>query len=148
MRHRERLRKVLCPLCVGRLPFCICAQLCLTLWDPWTATHQAPLSMGFPRQQYWSGLPFPFSRGSSQPKYWTHIFCMDRLIPYHWATWEAHCASWLTLKLFFIFPPSPHKIRKEKEGGNGETYFKGLIPLALGVGESLFMDCMNYWLGS
>ena len=26
---------------------------------PWTITHQAPLSMGFPRQAYWSGLPFP-----------------------------------------------------------------------------------------
>ena len=26
---------------------------------PWTVTHQAPLSMGFPRQEYWSGLPFP-----------------------------------------------------------------------------------------
>ena len=26
---------------------------------PWAITHQAPLSMGFPRQEYWSGLPFP-----------------------------------------------------------------------------------------
>ena len=26
---------------------------------PWTVTHQAPLSMGFHRQEYWSGLPFP-----------------------------------------------------------------------------------------
>ena len=26
---------------------------------PWTMTHQASLSMGFPRQEYWSGLPFP-----------------------------------------------------------------------------------------
>ena len=26
---------------------------------PWTAAHQAPLSMGFPRQEYWSGLQFP-----------------------------------------------------------------------------------------
>ena len=25
---------------------------------PWTIAHQAPLSMGFPRQDYWSGLPF------------------------------------------------------------------------------------------
>ena len=25
----------------------------------WTAARQAPLSMGFPRQKYWSGLPFP-----------------------------------------------------------------------------------------
>ena len=29
---------------------------------PWTVAHQAPLSMGFSRQEYWSGLPFP-SRG-------------------------------------------------------------------------------------
>ena len=27
--------------------------------DFWTVAHQAPLSMGFPRQEYWSGLPFP-----------------------------------------------------------------------------------------
>ena len=26
----------------------------------WTVAHQAALSMGFPRQQYWSGLLFPF----------------------------------------------------------------------------------------
>ena len=25
---------------------------------PWTVAHEAPLSMGFPRQEYWSGLPF------------------------------------------------------------------------------------------
>ena len=34
------------------------AQLCLFV-TPWTVAHQAPLSMGFPRQEYWSGLPFP-----------------------------------------------------------------------------------------
>ena len=27
---------------------------------PWTVAHQAPPSMGFSRQEYWSGLPFPF----------------------------------------------------------------------------------------
>ena len=26
---------------------------------PWTVAHQAPLSMGFSRQEYWTGLPFP-----------------------------------------------------------------------------------------
>ena len=25
---------------------------------PWTVAHQTPLSLGFPRQEYWSGLPF------------------------------------------------------------------------------------------
>ena len=28
------------------------------LLTPWAVTHQAPLSVGFPRQEYWSGLPF------------------------------------------------------------------------------------------
>ena len=26
---------------------------------PWTVVHKAPLSLGFSRQEYWSGLPFP-----------------------------------------------------------------------------------------
>ena len=29
------------------------------VWLPWTVAHQAPLSVGFPRQEYWSGLPCP-----------------------------------------------------------------------------------------
>ena len=35
---------------------------------PWTITHQAPLSMGFSRQEYWSGLPVPSWGGSSWPR--------------------------------------------------------------------------------
>ena len=35
------------------------AKSCPTLASPWTAARQAPLSMGFSRQEYWSGLPFP-----------------------------------------------------------------------------------------
>ena len=35
------------------------AQSCPALCAPWTIAHQAPLSMGFSRQEYWSGLPFP-----------------------------------------------------------------------------------------
>ena len=36
------------------------AQSCLTLCDPMDSIlHQAPPSMGFSRQEYWSGLPFP-----------------------------------------------------------------------------------------
>ena len=34
-------------------------QSCPTLCDPIDAAHQAPLSMGFSRQEHWSGLPFP-----------------------------------------------------------------------------------------
>ena len=38
---------------------CACAQLLGLLVTPWTVACQAPLTMGFPRQEYWSGLPFP-----------------------------------------------------------------------------------------
>ena len=43
-------------------PVCVCsvAQLCLTFWDTMDyIAHQAPLSMTFSRQEYWSGVPFP-----------------------------------------------------------------------------------------
>ena len=35
------------------------AKSCPTLATLWTVAHQAPLSMGFSRQGYWNGLPFP-----------------------------------------------------------------------------------------
>ena len=44
--------------------------------NPWTVAHQAPLSMGFPRQEYWSGLLFPSLGGSSPPRNQTSIFCV------------------------------------------------------------------------
>ena len=51
----KSLRRLLAPRpCVCQLLSCV--QLFGT---PWTVAHQAPLSMGFPRQEYWSGLPFP-----------------------------------------------------------------------------------------
>ena len=38
---------------------CLIAQSCQTLVTLWTIAPQAPLAMGFSRQEYWSGLPFP-----------------------------------------------------------------------------------------
>ena len=35
------------------------AKSCLTLVTPWTVACLAPLSLRFPRQEYWSQLPFP-----------------------------------------------------------------------------------------
>ena len=37
-----------------------CMLRCVCLFaTPWTVAHQAPLSMGFLKQEHWSGLPFP-----------------------------------------------------------------------------------------
>ena len=67
------------------------------LWlSSWTAAHQAPLSMGFSRRKYWSGLPFP-SPGISQPRDWTCISCIRRKILNCWATREAHRKPYLLI---------------------------------------------------
>ena len=44
------------------------AQLCPSLFAaPWTVAHQAPLSVGFLRQEHWSGLPFASPGDLSDP---------------------------------------------------------------------------------
>ena len=48
----------------------------LTLMNPWTITCQAPLSMGFSRQEYWSGMPFP-PPFPSQLRDKTHVSCVS-----------------------------------------------------------------------
>ena len=41
------------------LPACSVASVAFGLFvTPWTIAHQAPLSLGFSRQEYWNGLPF------------------------------------------------------------------------------------------
>ena len=43
------------------------AQSCPTPSDPTDCTYQAPLSMGFSRQEYWSGVPLPSPVGGATP---------------------------------------------------------------------------------
>ena len=54
---------------------------------PWTLAHQALLSMGFSRQEYWSGLPFPISEDlpnpGMEPKSLTSPALSVRQILYH-----------------------------------------------------------------
>ena len=46
---------------------CLVTKSCL-LATPWTAAHQAPLSMEFSSQEYWSGLAFPFPGDLPDPE--------------------------------------------------------------------------------
>ena len=47
------------------------------LATPWTAAHQAPPSMGFSRQEYWSGLPFPSPTHESEKWKWNRSVVSD-----------------------------------------------------------------------
>ena len=57
----------------------------LTLVTPCTVAHQAPLSMEFSRQEYWSGLPFPSPGDLPDPgiKPKSLVSCIGRLVLYH-----------------------------------------------------------------
>ena len=59
--------------------------------------HQAPLSMGFSRQEYWSGLPLPFSRGSSQSRDQTCVSCTAGIFFTVWVSREAPIYWWYAL---------------------------------------------------
>ena len=71
--------------------YCCCcwvAQSWPTLFTPWTVACQAPLCMGFPRQEYWSELPCPTPGDLPDPGIEPVISCTGRQIPYHCTTWE------------------------------------------------------------
>ena len=49
---------------------------------PWIVAHQAPLSLGFPKQEDWSWVAISFSRVSSWPRDQTCVSCISRQILY------------------------------------------------------------------
>ena len=53
-----------------------------TRMTPWTAAHQAPLSLGFSRQEHWSGLPFPSPMRESEKSKWSCSVMSDSLWPH------------------------------------------------------------------
>ena len=56
-------------------------RLCAT---PEMAAHQAPLSLGFSRQEHWSGLPFPSPMHESEKWKWSHSVVCDSVRPHRW----------------------------------------------------------------
>ena len=62
---------------------CVCPRSLSRDWlfeTQWTVAHQAPLSMGFPRQEYWSGLPFPAPGGLPNPGLNPHLIMFPILV--------------------------------------------------------------------
>ena len=96
------------PLCCRIVLYASCScsvtKSCPTLGDPWTLTHQAPLSMGVSRQEYWSGLPFPppgiFATHGRNP-------CLPhcQVVLYRGATWKPYQVY---RNLFIHLPDEAH----------------------------------------
>ena len=64
---------------------CLVTKSCLFV-TPWTVARQAPLSTGFPRQEYWSGLPLPSPGDLPDPgiKLRSPALQVDFLLLSHW----------------------------------------------------------------
>ena len=72
---------------------------CPTLVTPWTVAHQGSLTMGFPRKEYWSGLPFP-SPGdlpSTRIKPRSPVLQAVSLLLSHWGSLYVYSDSEVTL---------------------------------------------------
>ena len=84
----------------GTWGFVCCALPFSHVWlfaTLWTVARQAPPSVGFSRQEYWSGLPFP-PLGHLPTHLQTHVSCVGRRILYHCAAWEARQVFYKKLK--------------------------------------------------
>ena len=62
--YHKTLTSTIYMKCVCNVMKCVCVCVCVfshvdSFVTMWTISQQAPLSMGFPRQEYWSGLPLP-----------------------------------------------------------------------------------------
>ena len=78
---------------------------------PWTGAHQAPLSMGFSRQEYWSGLPFPSPEDLPNPGIKLVPLVSPALAGRFFttsATWEAHICVYVCVYMcvyIYIYIP-------------------------------------------
>ena len=105
---------------------CVCMQLLIYVRlfvTPWGIAYQAPLSMGFSRQEYWSVLPclppWDLPTQESNPS----LLCLLPLAGgffTHWAIWEAHFRvydyliySWVSLSWLLFFHSSPLALGKD-----------------------------------
>ena len=117
---------------------------CLTLANPWTVPCQAPLSLGFPRQEYWSGLPFLSPGDLPNPGIELVSPALAGGFSYCWVTWEAPYRGWfwvVKLKSLFKMISILLDFRTHHQSFHFMTYqFKSLI-------ESIIRSFIKGYMG-
>ena len=102
--------------------------LCVT---PWTVAQQAPLPMGFSRQEYWQGLSCLPSRGSYQPRDQTHVshvFCIGRPVLYHWHHLGSPYNTWKWKSLLCLTLYSPWNSPGQNTRVGSLSLLQGIFP--------------------
>ena len=102
----------------------MCARVCLFA-TPWTVARQAPLCVGFPRQEYWSGLPCPPPGDLPCPGIEPEVLTSPALIGGFFttrATWEAQQLRIFLIKIvcyICIFKPETTSVSHLHEIASG-----------------------------
>ena len=99
----------------GSVRVCSVTSVWLSV-TPWTVAHQAPLSMGFSRQEYWSGLPCPppgdLPDSGIEPESLMSPALAGRFFTTS-ATWEAHNThNRPQIQSWYSLPPLPSPLAK------------------------------------
>ena len=88
--HTSKYNLILFERHLQGIPFIVYMLSCFShirfFVTPWTVAHQAPLSMGFSRQDYWNGLPCPPPGDLPNPGIIPASLmfsCIDRRVLYH-----------------------------------------------------------------
>ena len=108
---------------------------------PWTVAYQAPLSMGFSRQESWSGLPFPSPGDLPNPGLNPGLpHCRQTLyhLSYHWKD-PVIIFSFSISKLFSIFPDKAQHFHIDKVPAVHAGAY--LSPLSAGI----CLISMSHW---
>ena len=109
------------------------AQSCPTLCHPWTVAHQPPPSMGFSRQEYCSGLPFPYKYTinvykknyflpcmlTSHKSWWTHVIVFFTEFK---ECWPLMFCPWMEMSLLF-------KITGEENGKLRGKHLRSIVSI-------------------
>ena len=94
----------------------MCLYVLSHVWlsaTPWTVTHQAPLSMEFSRQEYWSGLPFPSPGREFTCPY--KALSLGVGADLTMTAWSVLCNQWLMSPLWKLHP-IPVFTREDTQG--------------------------------
>ena len=86
---------------------------------PWTAAYQAPPSMGFSRQEYWNGVPLPWTLGPSKVKenVNSQMLCgASGIFTMRITAWPLRCRWWATPASTSCLVTEPGKDRKSHYG--------------------------------
>ena len=72
-----RLLKCVCVCVCRRMRVCAHSVMSNSLWPPWTAAHQGSFVHGILQVRALEWVAIPLSRGSLQPRDWTHVSCIE-----------------------------------------------------------------------